>query len=790
MRRPTRLKKLSVLLTLLALFCWTACPPATVSAAADQPKEEVVYATLSSDGSLEQVYVVNSFSNLQGKATDYGTYNTVTALSGQGDLSYQDGVTTIENGDGAFYYQGELTDPVLPWLIQIEYTLDGRTITPEALGGASGLLTTTIQIRQSPDCDPFFFENYALQISIPFDSDCVQNIQSEGATVASSGSTKTLSYIVFPGQETSLSFQAEVEDFQLSGIQIAGISLQFSVGEFDMDELLSGVYQLQDGLVQLDQGAQELDQGVGELRSGASDLASGLDQVRENLGSLRTGVSTLFSGITIFRDGLLQLSQGASQYTEGVKEFADGIQELSDGVEELESGIREYQAGLDRFATSLEALPTGVQTLESGMAEYTAGAETFAGKLEEAVAGYEPVFSGAASLATASQQFLDELNTAPPATDTSAAEAQVSAAGQTLQGEMESLLQQAMMEAYTAGCQAGYAAGYQDGYTGAEEGTTVPDENPSLSAPDNSGYTQALDAYTTALAQFSALQGADQIIAATQSEIAAQYGTIHSGLQKLYTGLCGTDPAEPGLQTTLHSLVNSAQNLATGAATIQDGIAAFSAQVPDLMDGIRQLQDGVAALLDGIIEWNDNMPDLLDGMDQLQDGAVELQDGTDALLDGNDGLVQGAGEIDNGMGQLQDGATQLTQGGWALSDGMDQLQDGTTALKDGTGQMRLETGDMDSQIDAQINQLLEEYGGRDFTPISFVSPQNTQIESVQFVMQTSAIQLSGVEEEVEAGQPEEETVPAESTFWQRLQDLGVYWQDFLDFWSQLGQKNQ
>ena len=103
--------------------------------------------------------------------------------------------------------------------------------------------------------------------------------------------------------------------------------------------------------------------------------------------------------------------------------------------------------------------------------------------------------------------------------------------------------------------------------------------------------------------------------------------------------------------------------------------------------------------------------------------------------------------------------------------------------------MRSETQDMDSQIDAQINQLLEEYGGRDFTPISFASPQNTEIASVQFVMQTSA-PSSPIAQEEEPVQPDTETAPTESTFWQRLRDLNVYWQDFLDFWSQLGQKKQ
>ena len=68
---------------------------------------------------------------------------------------------------------------------------------------------------------------------------------------------------------------------------------------------------------------------------------------------------------------------------------------------------------------------------------------------------------------------------------------------------------------------------------------------------------------------------------------------------------------------------------------------------------------------------------------------------------------------------------------------------------------------MNDQIDEEIDKLLDSIGGSMEEPVSFVSEKNTNVESVQFVMQTDAIE---VEETDEAAAAQEEKL----SFWQKL----------------------
>ena len=71
---------------------------------------------------------------------------------------------------------------------------------------------------------------------------------------------------------------------------------------------------------------------------------------------------------------------------------------------------------------------------------------------------------------------------------------------------------------------------------------------------------------------------------------------------------------------------------------------------------------------------------------------------------------------------------------------------------------------MDGEVDDRIQEILDEYRGGNSQPVSFVSPRNTQVESVQFVLKTAEITLPDDPAPVQEEEPS-------LTLWQRFLNL-------------------
>ena len=79
-------------------------------------------------------------------------------------------------------------------------------------------------------------------------------------------------------------------------------------------------------------------------------------------------------------------------------------------------------------------------------------------------------------------------------------------------------------------------------------------------------------------------------------------------------------------------------------------------------------------------------------------------------------------------------------------------------------ELRDQSADMDTQVDDKVDEMLDEYRSKEFVPVSFVSPKNTNVDAVQFVIKTADIKIP-----TSAPAPEKEQ--DNSTFWDRLHNL-------------------
>ena len=152
---------------------------------------------------------------------------------------------------------------------------------------------------------------------------------------------------------------------------------------------------------------------------------------------------------------------------------------------------------------------------------------------------------------------------------------------------------------------------------------------------------------------------------------------------------------------------------------------------------------------------------------QLDSYGVFYQ-GLAAYTDAISSAAAGAKSLKLNMDTLYSNTGKLKLSVGELSDAVGELYDGTGELTDGTTEFVDKTSDMDTQISDEIDSMTASLSGGDGDAESFVSEKNTNVNTVQFVIKTAAIE--------KAETTTDNTVEsAPLTFWQKLLRLvGLY----------------
>lgn len=146
----------------------------------------------------------------------------------------------------------------------------------------------------------------------------------------------------------------------------------------------------------------------------------------------------------------------------------------------------------------------------------------------------------------------------------------------------------------------------------------------------------------------------------------------------------------------------------------------------------------------------DNYRYFYEGLKEYKSAVSSAATGADTLNINMDTLYKNVGALKASVGELSDGAK-------ALSDGINQL-------KDGTGKFAERTSDADTVVSALVSSI----SGSDAEITSFVSEKNINVDAVQFVIKTEAIEITEAEDT-------EPVVEEKLNFWQKLLRLfGLY----------------
>ena len=308
--------------------------PEEEEAAPPEGAEEVIYGRLDNRGRARSAYaVVAVTAGKPGEIVHHGQYTEVENLTDTSPIEYKNGTVTIDAAEaGLYYYQGKLRKALMPWDIQISYTLDGAEIDPDDLGGASGSLTVDIHTSTNSGFDSYFTDNYMLQISVTLPGEAADEITARNGTIALAGSDKTITFVVLPGAEGDVGFSAEIKDFTMAGFTIAGVPYSAASMMGDMEE----VDMITDGLTQLSDGISALAGAAGQLSDGADTLAD--------------NGPTLTDASDQIADALNQISSGLQDF-----DLSSMTGDLS-ALEALPAGLTEIAAGLETMKNMIASV--------------------------------------------------------------------------------------------------------------------------------------------------------------------------------------------------------------------------------------------------------------------------------------------------------------------------------------------------------------------------------------------------------------------------------------------------
>jgi putative membrane protein len=643
-------------LCLVGTLVLTAAVPAYAAETPESSeKEEVVYATLKADGSLDSTYVVNSFAG--GEITDYGDYSSVKMLNTDDPIQQQGDEITFSTDEEKVYYQGDLPDAQLPWKISLTYTLDGKEIDPQELAGSSGALKIQFQVTENPQCTGSFYQDYALQATFVLDTEQCKGITAPDATIANVGGDKQLTYTILPGEGIDTQISADVTDFEMNAVSINGIRLNLSV-DVDDQEIRDKVSELMDAVDQLDDGAARLSDGSESVKGGTSQV----------------------------KDGASSLHSGVSELDQGVASLQSGLETVQQGLDTLNSQSSALTSGSEEFRTALQTMQTAVNSL-SVTNEDLSQLATASGEIRQAI---DDLYNGA----TALQQNLGV-------------------------AQYKALL--------------------------AQNGLDVD----SLKAQNDSAVA-TIQNYESLLEQMSGIPGLSGVVDTYKSQLLGTAEQVKALLNANTAALQGTESYLEEVSAQLPALTE-------GLGQLKSQYETFDTAITQLVNTLGNMTGNLAVLAGGINQLADRYTALDDGINGYTDGVAQLAAGYGQVMEGVSSLAQGSKELVNGSGDLYDGTVELY-------DGVTSLCDGAQEMANGTGEFRQEAPNMKEELEGKIDSLMESLGGDQEGTESFVSAKNTQVDSVQFAFQTTAI----LKEEQESTPAQEEAAP---TFWQRLMDL-------------------
>ncbi len=421
----------------------------------------------------------------------------------------------------------------------------------------------------------------------------------------------------------------------------------------------------------------------------------------------------------------LDVDVNTDELTDKVKELTDAIDEINSGATTLKDGTSTLNGGTNDLLSGVDSLNSGVDSLNSGILKIKEGLETLNSKSSNLTDGSKKILDA-----------LNEINLALENVNVSSESiAQLVSASSDIKKGIDNLVKGAV----SLNSNIGYSAYKEIMSSNGLNIDSLQGSNTS-EVNDIKSQIQSLTDAKNALIAEGALDGDSKVLAIENA--ISELTEIIGLLQK-------NSAAIGGVETYLNNVSTGTQELLTGSNTLQEKYGQFDEAIVNLSQKLSGLGENMATLANAISQ-------LTAQYKTFDTGVNDYTKGVSALLEGYSKIVNGSTELKNGTKTLKDGAN-------SLNSGASSLYEGTTKLSDGTGELNDKTSNLDGEINDEVDSMVNELTGNLEEVVSFVSEKNTNVESVQFVIKTPAIE----KEKVESVEEKTENL----SIWQRFINL-------------------
>lgn len=614
MKKETKNKSIASVCT-LAILAASASP--VLAESSYIKKDETVYTILKKDGTVEK-NIVSEWLSGDGsldKINDKSILKDIKNVKGDEKPTIDGEKVTWDTSKEDLYYQGK-TDKQLPITTDIEYELNGRSVTADEIKGQSGKVKITIRLKNNESRNvkiagenrtvyvPFIT---ATEILMPREN--FKNIKTSAGKTVDDGKTSSITAISSPGLEASLdmggdyseifdkisstiTIEADTNDFKVPEVMIAATSDMSSLEDIDSDSDLGDITSMID---KLKDAGKELLNGTEQLYNGTTELATNYEKFDAGTQTLSGGIQTLTNGVGLIGRNVPMLNQGA--------------QKLMNGIERLSAGQDKFTTGVSMYVENTGNLYNAYSDIDNGIKNAAAGAEQLSSALSNAgsAGGGLSELSGsisknkelASGMESAANTILGDENASEESKAAAKKIIELSQASQSISSKQESAI-----------------GGAESSLSSAKSGLS---EAAGAAKQLSAGLSQLSAGSSQYSSKFAQLVDAGKTLEENSGKLDGSTDKLYEGSQQLYNGTTQ-------LQDGTTKLVSGGEELRKGS----DKLATSSKQI---LAGTKKLQGGSKQLYDGVKKANDEVTSEVSSKTGKIDDIERLVDTKDVLLD-------------------------------------------------------------------------------------------------------------------------------------------------------------